>query len=64
MQDRKRREATLQKIQQLIHDKVMYMPLFEAAFLNGVGPKVAESGLGLITNHLYSAPFEDLKLKK
>jgi peptide/nickel transport system substrate-binding protein len=64
MTDRKRREATLHKIQQLMHEKVMYMPLFEAAFLNGVGPKVAESGLGLITNHLYSAPFEDLKLKK
>jgi hypothetical protein len=28
-----------------------------------VGPRVAESGLGLITNYLYSAPFEDLKLK-
>jgi hypothetical protein len=28
-----------------------------------VGPRVAESGLGLIQNHLYSAPFEDLKLK-
>jgi len=25
---------------------------------------VAESGFGLISNHLYSAPFEDLKLKK
>jgi peptide/nickel transport system substrate-binding protein len=64
MQDRKRREATLHKIQQLMHEKVMHMPLYETAFLNGVGPKVAESGLGLIANHLYSAPFEDLKLKK
>ena len=64
MPDRKRREATLQKIQQLMHEKVMHLPLFESAFLNGVGPKVAESGLGLVTNHLYSAPFEDLRLKK
>jgi peptide/nickel transport system substrate-binding protein len=62
--DPKRREATLHKLQQLMHEKVIHLPLFETAFLNGVGPRVAESGLGLITNHLYSAPFEDLRLKK
>jgi peptide/nickel transport system substrate-binding protein len=61
--DRNKREAALQKIQQLMHERVMFLPLLEPAFLNGVGPRVAESGLGLITNHLYSAPFEDLKLK-
>jgi peptide/nickel transport system substrate-binding protein len=64
MTDPKRREAALHKIQQLMHERTMHMPLFETAFLNGVGPKVAESGLGLIPNHLYSAPFEDLRLKK
>jgi peptide/nickel transport system substrate-binding protein len=62
--DPKRREATLHKIQQLMHERALHLPLFETAFLNGVGPRVAESGLGLIPNHLYSAPFEDLKLKK
>jgi len=61
--DRKKREAILHKIQQLMHEKAMFIPLFEPAFLNGVGPKVAESGLGLITYHGYSAPYEDLKLK-
>jgi hypothetical protein len=29
---------------------------------NGVGPRVAESGLGLIPGHAYSAPYEDLRL--
>jgi peptide/nickel transport system substrate-binding protein len=61
--DRKKREAILQKIQQLMHDKAMHAPLFEPAFLNGYGPRVAESGLGLITYHGYSAPYEDVKLK-
>ena len=28
------------------------------------GPRVAEGGLGLIPNHAYSAPYEDLRLKK
>jgi peptide/nickel transport system substrate-binding protein len=64
MMDRKRREATLHKAQLLMHEKVLHMPLFETAFLNGYGPRVAESGLGLVPNHLYSAPFEDLRLKK
>jgi len=61
--DRGKRSATLQKIQQLMHDKAMFAHLWELAFLNGVGPRVAESGLGLITGHAYSAPYEDLKLK-
>jgi peptide/nickel transport system substrate-binding protein len=50
-------------MQQLMHDKVMFAHLWELAFLNGSGPRVAESGLGLIPGHAYSAPYEDLKLK-
>jgi peptide/nickel transport system substrate-binding protein len=61
--DRKKREAILQRIQQLVHEKAMLAPIWELAFLNGVGPRVAESGLGLITGHAYSAPYEDLALK-
>ena len=61
--DRKRREATLQKIQQLVHDKVIFAPIWQLAFINGVGPRVAESGLGLIAGHAYSAPYEDVTLK-
>jgi peptide/nickel transport system substrate-binding protein len=57
-----KREAVLQKIQQLMHDKTMYAPIWELGFLNGVGPRVAESGLGLIPGHAYSAPYEDLRL--
>jgi peptide/nickel transport system substrate-binding protein len=61
--DRGRREATLHKIQQLVYDKAMFAPIWQLAFLNGVGPRVEESGLGLIAGHAYSAPYEDLKLK-
>jgi peptide/nickel transport system substrate-binding protein len=61
--DHHKRTATLQKIQQLMYDKAMFAHLWELAFLNGVGPRVAESGLGLITGHAYSAPYEDLRLK-
>ncbi len=61
--DRKKREALLHRIQQLMNEKVMHIPIWELAFINGVGPRVQESGLGLIAGHAYSAPYEDLKLK-
>jgi peptide/nickel transport system substrate-binding protein len=61
--DRKKREATLQRIQQLMHDKVMYLPIWQLAVLQGYGPHVAESGLGLIADYPWSAPYEDLRLK-
>jgi peptide/nickel transport system substrate-binding protein len=62
--DPKRRETILQRIQQLIHEKAMVAPIWELAFLNGHGPRVAESGLTLIAGHPYSSPYEDLTLKK
>src|SRR6476660_445989 len=42
--DPKRREATLKRIQQMVVERTMYAPIWELAFLNGVGPRVRESG--------------------
>jgi peptide/nickel transport system substrate-binding protein len=61
--DRKKREALLHQIQRVAHDRVMFAPIWELAFLNGVGPRVEEAGLGLIEHHPSSSPYEDLKLK-
>jgi peptide/nickel transport system substrate-binding protein len=61
--DPKRRETLLHQIQRLAHDRVMHAPLWELGFLNAIGPRVEESGLGLIALHPYSAPYEDLKVK-
>ena len=58
------RQQILHKMQQLIHEKVMFGPVIEPAFLNGVGPRLEVHGLGLVANHAYSAPYEDLRLKK
>jgi peptide/nickel transport system substrate-binding protein len=60
--DRKHREATLHKIQQLVHERTIFAHLWQLAFLNGAGPRVKESGLGLIPGFAYSAPYEDLTL--
>src|SRR2546426_29379 len=61
--DRKRREATLHGIQQLMHERAMFAPIWDTASLTGYGPRVAEPGLGLIGSYLFSAPYEDVKLK-
>jgi peptide/nickel transport system substrate-binding protein len=61
--DPRRRAATLERIQQLVHDKVVYAPIWLNAGLHGVGPRVEESGIGLIPAYAFSAPYEDLRLK-
>src|SRR5438874_3056446 len=62
--DLKRRAAMLQRIQQLVHERTVYAPIWQLAFLNGVGPRVEESSLGAIPGFAYSGPYEDVKLKK
>jgi hypothetical protein len=61
--DRKRREAILHRIQQLIHDKAMVAPIWELGFIHAQGPRVAEAGLGLITGYAFSTPYEEVKLR-
>jgi len=61
--DRGKRETILHRVQQLIHEKVMYAPLWEQAGIGAFGPRVAEPAIGLITNMATSAPYEELRLK-
>jgi peptide/nickel transport system substrate-binding protein len=61
--DAKKREQILHRIQQMLHERAVFAPIWELAFLNGYGPRVAEAGLTLIAGHPYSAPYEDLKLR-
>jgi peptide/nickel transport system substrate-binding protein len=61
--DRKRRGELLAKIQQLVHERTIVAPIWQLAFLHGVGPRVGESGFGLITDFPYTAPYEDITLK-
>jgi peptide/nickel transport system substrate-binding protein len=61
--DRAKREALLHRMQQLIHERAMFAPIWDFAFLHGVGPRVDEAGLGLLGSYGFSAPYEDVKLK-
>ena len=61
--DRKKRDAMLAQIQKLIHERVMFAPLFEPATLHGVGPRVEEPAIGLNAQLYFAAPYEDIRLK-
>jgi len=61
--DHTKRQQILDKMQQLVHEKAMYVPIWQLAFLSGVGPRVGESGFGSIPGFAYTAPFEDLTIK-
>ncbi|TXL69698.1 ABC transporter substrate-binding protein [Vineibacter terrae] len=60
--DQKKRTELLHKIQRLVHERVIYAPIWQLAFINGQGKRVRESALGLIEGHAYSAPYEDVTI--
>ena len=50
-------------MQQLVYERTVFAPIWQLAFLNGVGPRVGESGFGGIARFPYTAPYEDITLK-
>jgi peptide/nickel transport system substrate-binding protein len=62
--DGKKREEMVHQIQKLMHEHVMHVPIYELAFIWGVGPRVGESTAGAVAGYPYTAPMEDLTLKK
>ena len=60
--DRAKREAVLHQMQQMVHERAIYAPIWQLAFINGVGPRVAESGFGRIAGFPYTAPYDELAL--
>jgi peptide/nickel transport system substrate-binding protein len=62
--DKVRRTAMLHRLQQMVHERSIYAPIWQLAFINGLGKRVGESGLGLIEGHAFSAPYEDMTIKE
>jgi len=62
--DVKKREALVHQIQGILHERVTHIPIYELAFIWGVGPRLEEPGINLIRSFAYSAPLEDLRLKR
>ena len=61
--DRAKRAAILHKMQQMMVDRTIFAPIWQLAFINGIGPRVKESAFGLIPGFPYTSPYEDLVLK-
>jgi peptide/nickel transport system substrate-binding protein len=61
--NRKKRAAILDNMQQIVAERTVYAPIWQLGFINGVGPRVGESGFGLITDFAYTGPFEDITIK-
>jgi len=61
--DLKKREALLHRIQQLMYERAMFAPIVEPAFLSGHGPRIEQSGFGLITGMSFALPYEEIRLK-
>jgi len=61
--DRKKREELLHQIQKILHERVVFAPIWENGFIRAFGPRVQEAALTLIPAYPYSAPYEDVRLK-
>jgi len=61
--DRKKREDLLHQIQKILHERVVFAPIWENGFIRAVGPRMQEAALTLIPAYPYAAPYEDIQLK-
>ena len=62
--DRKKREALVHQIQLILHERVRFGPIWEYIWPSGIGPRVEQPALMLIDPYPWSAPLEEVKLKK
>ncbi|MGE0224906.1 MAG: ABC transporter substrate-binding protein [Acetobacteraceae bacterium] len=58
-----KRKDLLWKMQDLLNDKTAYVGIWQLAFISAVGPRVDQSGIGLIKGFVYTAPYEEMTLK-
>jgi peptide/nickel transport system substrate-binding protein len=61
--DHGKRAEMLNKMQQILYERVITTHLWQLAFINGVGPRVGESSFGRIPGFPYTAPYDELTLK-
>src|SRR5438093_1352361 len=62
--DVKKREALVHQIQDILRERVTHIPLYELAFISGVGPRVEEPGINLLRSFAYSGPLAYVRLKR
>jgi peptide/nickel transport system substrate-binding protein len=62
--DRRKRADLLRQLQLLLHERVRFAPIYEYIWPSGIGPRVEEPALMLIDPYPWSAPLEEVRLKR
>jgi peptide/nickel transport system substrate-binding protein len=62
--DRKKREALLHKIQDTLAERVRFAMIYDYVWPSGIGPKVEDPAFLKIDPYPWSAPYEDVRLKR
>jgi len=60
----KKREAMLHQIQQTLHDRMRFAPIYDYIWASGLGPRVEDAALMKIDPYPWAAPLEELRLKR
>jgi peptide/nickel transport system substrate-binding protein len=61
--DKSKRTEILRKMQQIVHERAIYAPIWQLGFINGQGSRIDQSAIGLMPGHPYSAPYEEVRLR-
>ena len=59
-----KREAMLHQIQQTLHERTRFAPIYDYIWASGVGPRVENPALMLIDPYPWAAPLEEVRLKR
>ena len=62
--DPEKREAMLDDIQKILQERTRFAPIWDYYWPSGIGPRVEEASLGKIDPFPWSAPLEDVRLKR
>ena len=62
--DHTRRTEILHRMQDLLHERVMYVALWQNATISGVGPRIKDPSIGKIPNFVYTVPYEEISLNR
>ena len=62
--DKKKREVMLRQIQQVLYERVRFGPIYDYIWPSALGPRVEDPAFMLINPYPWSAPLEDVRLKR
>lgn len=62
--DAVKRRDMLHQIQQMLHERRRFAPIYDYVWASGVGPRVEDPALLKIATYPWSAPLEDVRLKR